>query len=95
MFFSDQYHAQLVRTLKGRKEAITVKVSRSLKENDPDRALRNGDILYVPKREIKMVGSEAIARAISIASAILLWKTIHGDELGKTVAQAHEHGCWS
>lgn len=69
-------NAQLVRTLKdGRKVAITVPVNRILKGKAADVALRDGDMLYVPRSGLKLVAQKAITAAILVGSEITIYKT--------------------
>ncbi len=70
--------SQLVRTLKdGRKVAITVPVNRILNGKAPDMALKDGDILYVPKSNLKFVAQQAISYSVSMGSQVVIYRSIY------------------
>lgn len=72
----DLKRVQLVRTLDdGRKEAITIPVNLILKGRAPDVALRDGDILYVPTNNLRLVTVQAINDMISIGSGYVLYRS--------------------
>ena len=67
---------QLVRTLDdGRKEAITIPVNLIYKGRAPDVALIDGDILYVPTSNGKLITEQAINSALGIGTSVLVYKT--------------------
>jgi polysaccharide export outer membrane protein len=67
--------AQLVRNMDdGRKLMITVPLDRILQGKAPDILLRNGDILYVPTSNGKIVSQIAITAAVAVGSAIAIYK---------------------
>ncbi len=66
---------QLVRTLTdGRKEAITIPVNLIYRGRAPDVALRDGDILYVPTSNGKLVTEQAITSALGIGTSVLVYR---------------------
>ncbi len=68
--------AQLVRNMDdGQKLMITVNLDRIFKGTAPDILLRNGDILYVPTSNGKIVTQVAITAAVAVGSAITIYKT--------------------
>ncbi|MGA2206021.1 MAG: polysaccharide biosynthesis/export family protein [Terracidiphilus sp.] len=70
---------QLVRTLEGgRKEAITVPVNLIYKGKAPDVALKDGDILYVPTSNSRLVAEQAINSALGIGTSVAIYKTSYG-----------------
>jgi len=69
---------QLVRTLDdGRKEAITIPVNLIYKGQAPDVALIDGDILYVPTSNGKLVTEQAISAALGIGTSVVVYKTTY------------------
>lgn len=71
----DLKRVQLVRTLDdGRKEAITIPVNLILKGRAPDVALKDGDILYVPTNNVRLVTMQAINDMISLGSGYVLYR---------------------
>lgn len=69
---------QLVRTLKGgRRVAITVPVSRILKGEAVDVALKDGDILYVPTSHGKFAAEQALTDAISVGSDVVIFRAAY------------------
>lgn len=69
---------QLVRTLDdGRREAITIPVNRIFKGEAPDVALKDGDIVYVPTSNGKLVTEQAIGAALGIGTSIVLYRTTY------------------
>jgi polysaccharide export outer membrane protein len=67
---------QLVRTMDdGRKEAITIPVNLIFKGRAPDVALIDGDILYVPTSNVKLVTEQAINSALGIGTSVLVYKS--------------------
>ena len=70
---------QLVRTLEGgRREAITVPVNLIYKGKAPDVALKDGDILYVPTSNSRLVAEQAINSALGIGTSVAIYKTSYG-----------------
>jgi polysaccharide biosynthesis/export protein len=68
--------AQLVRSTEdGRKEAITIPVNLIYKGRAPDVALKDGDILYVPTSNGRLITEQAITSALGIGSAVVIYKT--------------------
>lgn len=68
--------AQLVRTMDdGRKEAITIPVNLIFKGQAPDVTLVDGDILYVPTSNAKLVTEQAITAAIGIGTSVAVYRT--------------------
>jgi len=71
----DLKRVQLVRTLDdGRKEAITIPVNLILKGRAPDVALKDGDILYVPTNNVRLVTMQAINDMVSLGSGYVLYR---------------------
>ena len=69
---------QLVRTLDdGRKESITIPVNRIYKGQAPDVAMKDGDILYVPTSNGKLITEQAITSAIGIGTSIAVYRTAY------------------
>jgi polysaccharide export outer membrane protein len=67
---------QLVRTLDdGRKEAITIPVNLIYKGRAPDVAMMDGDILYVPTSNGRLVTEQAINAALGIGTSVVVYKT--------------------
>jgi polysaccharide export outer membrane protein len=67
---------QLVRTMAdGRKEAITIPVNMIFKGKAPDVALLDGDILYVPTSNARLVTEQAITSALGIGTSVLVYKS--------------------
>ena len=59
--------AQLVRTMDdGRKESITIPVNLIYKGQAPDVAMKDGDILYVPTSNGRLITEQAITSALGI-----------------------------
>lgn len=72
----DLKRVQLVRTLDdGRKEAITIPVNQIFKGRAPDVALQDGDILYVPTSNAKLVTVQAITAAVGLGTGFLLYRS--------------------
>ena len=70
---------QLVRTLDdGRKEAITIPVNLIFKGQAPDVALIDGDILYVPTSNAKLITVQAITSALGIGTSVIVYRTSTG-----------------
>lgn len=68
-------HVQLVRTLDdGRKEMITLPVDRIIKGRAPDLAMKDGDILYVPTSNMKLVSLQAINDMVSLGTSFVLFR---------------------
>jgi hypothetical protein len=61
----------------GRKLMITVALNRILEGKAPDIMLRNGDILYVPTSNGKIVTQVAITAAVAVGSAIAIYKVAY------------------
>jgi len=67
---------QLVRTMDdGRKEAITIPVNLIFKGRAPDVALIDGDILYVPTSNARLITEQAINSALGIGTSVLVYKS--------------------
>ncbi len=70
---------QLVRALDdGRKEAITIPVNLIYKGQAPDVALIDGDILYVPTSNAKLITVQAITSALGIGTSVIVYRTSTG-----------------
>jgi len=68
--------AQLVRNLEdGRKEAITIPVNLIYKGQAPDVALKDGDILYVPTSNGRLITEQAITAVIGLVTSVALYRT--------------------
>ena len=68
--------AQLVRTLPdGRKEEIIIPINLIYKGQAPDVALKDGDILFVPTSNGRLITEQAITSAVSIGSQVLIYRT--------------------
>ena len=68
--------AQLVRAMDdGRKEAITIPINLIYKGQAPDVALKDGDILYVPTSNGKLITEQAITSAIGVGTSIAVYRT--------------------
>jgi hypothetical protein len=59
----------------GRKESITLPINRIYKGQAPDVAMKDGDILYVPTSNGRLITEQAITSAISIGSSIAVYRT--------------------
>jgi len=71
----DLKRVQLVRTLDdGRKEAITIPVNQILKGRAPDVVMKDGDILYVPTNNAKLVTLQAINDMAGIGTNYVLFR---------------------
>ena len=71
----DLKRVQLVRTLDdGRKEAVTIPVNRILKGRAPDVAMKDGDILFVPTSNLRLVTIQAINDMVGIGSGLILYR---------------------
>jgi len=71
----DLKRVQLVRTLDdGRKEAVTIPVNQILKGRAPDVAMKDGDILYVPTSNLRLVTIQAINDMVGLASGLILYR---------------------
>jgi polysaccharide export outer membrane protein len=71
----DLKRVQLVRTLDdGRKEAVTIPVNLILKGRAPDVAMKDGDILYVPTSNLRLVTIQAINDMVGIGSGLVLYR---------------------
>ncbi len=69
---------QLLRSLDdGRKEMIIVPVNKIMEGKDPDVALRDGDILYVPTSTGRLVMEQAITSAIGIGTSVTVYRTAY------------------
>ena len=72
----DLKRVQLVRTLDdGRKEAVTIPVNLILKGRAPDVALKDGDILYVPTNNLRLVTMQAINDMVGLGSGYVLYRS--------------------
>src|SRR5208337_3047738 len=70
---------QLVRTMNdGRKEAITIPVNLIFKGQAPDVALADGDILYVPTSNARLITEQAITSALGIGTSVIVYRTASG-----------------
>ena len=70
---------QLVRTMDdGRKEAITIPVNLIFKGRAPDVALMDGDILYVPTSNGRLITEQAITSALGIGTSVIVYRTASG-----------------
>jgi polysaccharide export outer membrane protein len=68
----------LVRTLDdGRKESITIPVNLIYKGKAPDVALIDGDILYVPTSNGKLITEQAINSALGIGTSVAIYRTAY------------------
>jgi polysaccharide export outer membrane protein len=68
----------LVRTLDdGRKESITIPVNLIYKGKAPDVALMDGDILYVPTSNGKLITEQAINSALGIGTSVAVYRTAY------------------
>jgi polysaccharide biosynthesis/export protein len=68
----------LVRTLDdGRKESITIPVSLIYKGKAPDVALIDGDILYVPTSNGRLITEQAINSALGIGTSVAVYRTAY------------------
>lgn len=71
----DLKRVQLVRTLDdGRKEDITIPVNLIIKGRAPDVAMKDGDILYVPTSNMRLVTLQAINDMVGLGSGYLLYR---------------------
>jgi polysaccharide biosynthesis/export protein len=71
----DLKRVQLVRTLDdGRKEAVTIPVNQIIKGRAPDVAMKDGDILYVPTSNVRLVTLQAITDMVGIGSGLVLFR---------------------
>jgi len=69
---------QLVRTMDdGRKEAITIPVNLIFKGRAPDVALMDGDILYVPTSNARLITEQAINSALGIGTSLVVYRTTY------------------
>jgi polysaccharide export outer membrane protein len=69
---------QLVRTLDdGRKESITIPVNLIYKGQAPDVALIDGDILYVPTSNARLITEQAIQAALGIGTSVAVYRTTY------------------
>jgi polysaccharide biosynthesis/export protein len=67
---------QLVRTMDdGRKEQITIPVNLIFKGQAPDVALIDGDILFVPTSNAKLITEQAINDAVGVGTGVLVYRT--------------------
>ncbi|MGD0480636.1 MAG: polysaccharide biosynthesis/export family protein [Terracidiphilus sp.] len=70
---------QLVRTMDdGRKEAITIPVNLIFKGQAPDLALVDGDILYVPTSNARLITEQVINSALGIGTSVVVYRTASG-----------------
>jgi len=68
----------LVRTLEGgRKEDIIVSVKLIYRGKAPDVELKDGDILYVPTSNGRLVAEQAINSALGIGTSVAVYKTAY------------------
>ena len=69
---------QLVRTLKnGRKEVIGVSMTDIFKGKAPDLTLEDGDVVYVPTSNAKLVAEQALSAAVNIGSEVVIFKAAY------------------
>ena len=70
---------QLVRTMDdGRKEAITIPVNLIFRGQAPDVALVDGDILYVPTSNARLITEQAITSALGIGTSVIVYRSASG-----------------
>jgi polysaccharide biosynthesis/export protein len=68
----------LVRTLDdGRKESITIPVNLIYKGKAPDVALKDGDILFVPTSNGRLILEQAINSALGIGTSVAVYRTAY------------------
>jgi polysaccharide export outer membrane protein len=68
----------IVRTLEsGRKEDIVVAVNRIYKGKAPDVTLKDGDIVYVPTSNGRLITEQAISSALSIGTNVAIYRTAY------------------
>lgn len=66
---------QLVRSMKdGRKEAITISLKEIYKGRAPDVALKDGDVVFVPTSDAKLVAEQAIQSALGIGTSVVVYR---------------------
>lgn len=71
----DWKRVQLVRTLDdGRKEAVTIPLNEIIKGRAPDVAMKDGDILYVPTNNVRLITIQAINDMVGIGSGLVLYR---------------------
>ncbi len=71
----DWKRVQLVRTLDdGRKEAITIPLNEIIKGRAPDVAMKDGDILYVPTNNVRLITIQAINDMVGIGAGLVLYR---------------------
>ncbi len=69
------WRAHLVRTLDGgRKEDIVLNVNKIQDAKAPDLALKDGDILFVPTSNGKLIMQQAISSALNIGTSIAIYR---------------------
>lgn len=69
---------QLVRTVEGgRKEMITIPLNLIYKGEAPDVALKDGDILYVPTSNGRLITEQAITSALGIGTQVAVYKSAY------------------
>jgi hypothetical protein len=85
----DLRHAQLVQTLDGgREEAVAIPVNLILMCRAPYVALKDGDILYVPTNNLKLVTIQAISDMVSLGTSFVLYRattSIQSPQLSKWI----------
>ena len=67
---------QLVRSMPdGKKEEIIIPVNLIFKGQAPDVAMKDGDILFVPTSNAKLVAEQAILSALAIGTSVAVYRT--------------------
>jgi polysaccharide biosynthesis/export protein len=70
--------AHLVRTLPdGRKEDILLNINKIQDAKAPDVAMKDGDVLFVPTSDTKLVIQQAIASALNIGTSFAIYRTAY------------------
>jgi len=68
--------AHLVRTLDdGRKEDIILNVDKIQASKAPDVAMKDGDVLFIPTSNVKLVMLQGIQSALNISSSVVVYRT--------------------
>jgi len=75
---STMNRVHLVRTLdNGRKEDIIIAVNQIYKGKAPDVTLKDGDILYIPTSNGKLITEQAISSALNIGTSVAVYRTAY------------------
>ena len=78
MHGANMEHAHVVRTLEdGKKEDIVLNVSQIFKGKAPDVALKDGDILYIPTNNTKVILLQALTSAIGVGTTVLTYRAAY------------------